>query len=840
MANGSTRSRNITIAALVAALAGGCIASNAVPCGDAMCPVGTVCLAGVSACATPDEVAACSALAEAAPCTTPTRSNGLFCVAGACVGECGDERIEGNEVCDDGNIVDGDGCASNCESIEVCGDGILNPSKLEQCDRGVPGLSSDGCSSVCSLEFDTWLDISPPSMRAVSGAAMAYDPQRKVMVVFSGGASSITRNETWEWDGSIWRKRNPIASPPARFHGAMAYDQRHGVMVLFGGSVNQKFGMNDTWIYDGLTWTEQTFANPPKARFGHSMTAMANGDIIMFGGSDSDETWRYDGTWQLALGAGIRERPSARQFHSVARDGDTLLLYGGENDEASALYADTWRWVNNNNWEKVANSTEPGPLSRAVMVQTKADGSPLLVGGKILGPMRQLSTSSDAWIFNGTKWELAARPPLARAEAAMAFDNSRNQAVLVGGLLPSGSNSEGTPTAQTDVFASNNWELRTPAAAPSPRQQAGVVFDQRQGRIVLFGGLAFNSIGGITSVRVSNETWTFDGSAWQLLPVVAPWPTARRSMAMAYDTVLGRSLMFGGFGAVTNGTSGALNDLWSWNGQVWQQLLPPSANDPMPAPRQGASVTYDSRRQRLVLFGGSDGLVRFNDTWEFDGVRWIDRTPTTTDSAVYPPGRSRHAAAYDAARGVTVLVGGDSTMLGVNFADVWEWDGTSWQPRQFVVTPGALLDVTLSYDSLAQTMLLFANGLMWSYDGIAWRKRPTIAGPAARARAASAYDSLHHQVVQFGGVTEGNTVVNDTWRFSTQAPLDGPDECRQANVDSDRDGLVGCADPDCWGRCKPLCTPGQACASTLPQCGDGTCNADLEDKLLCPADCPPP
>jgi cysteine-rich repeat protein len=61
---------------------------------------------------------------------------------------CGDGVLAGTEVCDDGNVNNGDGCRSNC-TAEACGDGIPDPG--EQCDDGNV-TSGDGCSSTCTLE----------------------------------------------------------------------------------------------------------------------------------------------------------------------------------------------------------------------------------------------------------------------------------------------------------------------------------------------------------------------------------------------------------------------------------------------------------------------------------------------------------------------------------------------------------------------------------------------------------------------------------------------------------------------------------------------------------------
>lgn len=75
-------------------------------------------------------------------CYTPACGNGIL--------------DEGNdEECDDGNLVDGDGCSSTCEIEEececcpVCGNGILETG--EECDDGNK-INGDGCSKTCKTE----------------------------------------------------------------------------------------------------------------------------------------------------------------------------------------------------------------------------------------------------------------------------------------------------------------------------------------------------------------------------------------------------------------------------------------------------------------------------------------------------------------------------------------------------------------------------------------------------------------------------------------------------------------------------------------------------------------
>ena len=108
----------------------------------------------VGACANP-AVEECGATGVFCP-------SGTHCAAaqGICLPDtntCGNAHLDPGEVCDDGNTIDGDGCAHDCSSTEVCGNGIRDvlfkdKSKNEVCDDGNT-QDGDGCSHDClSLE----------------------------------------------------------------------------------------------------------------------------------------------------------------------------------------------------------------------------------------------------------------------------------------------------------------------------------------------------------------------------------------------------------------------------------------------------------------------------------------------------------------------------------------------------------------------------------------------------------------------------------------------------------------------------------------------------------------
>jgi hypothetical protein len=117
----------------------------------------------------------------------------------------------------------------------------------------------------------------------------------------------------------------------------------------------------------------------------------------------------------------------------------------------------------------------------------------------------------------------------------------------------------------------------------------------------------------------------------------------------------------------------------------------------------------------------------------------------------------------------------------------------------------------------------------WEWDGVQWRKLDEQSVPTTRPQPNMVFDALHAHLLVFD--SENYRLWSHSFA-SQSAPAD-----RCTDVDTDGDGLVACADPDCWARCTPRCPPRASCDPAAPHCGDGVCSV-LEDHLLCPADCP--
>ena len=100
----------------VVVMAAGCLGDPTVRCQDGrVCPVDTVCTTDTELCVAPEQITACIAMPDGAPCVF--QFGEYACSAGICERVlCGDGRVIGPEVCDDGNQTSGDGCAADCRS----------------------------------------------------------------------------------------------------------------------------------------------------------------------------------------------------------------------------------------------------------------------------------------------------------------------------------------------------------------------------------------------------------------------------------------------------------------------------------------------------------------------------------------------------------------------------------------------------------------------------------------------------------------------------------------------------------------------------------------------------
>src|SRR5262249_5238027 len=151
---------------------------------------------------------------------------------------------------------------------------------------------------------------------------------------------------------------------------------------------------------------------------------------------------------------------------------------------------------------------------------------------------------------------------------------------------------------------------------PTSRTSFTMAYDSARGVIVLFGGIRSDS-----TIHYLADTWECNGTDWmQRTPGSSP--PARAFSAMSYDSGRGGSVLFGG--SYYDGTTHYYNDTWEWNGTDWTQRTPANS-----APsRRYHALAYDSVRGVTVLFGGfGPGIGIAADTWEWNGTNWTQRNP---------------------------------------------------------------------------------------------------------------------------------------------------------------------------------------------------------------------
>jgi hypothetical protein len=494
----------------------------------------------------------------------------------------------------------------------------------------------------------------------------------------------------------------------------------------------------------------------PQPRFGHTLAFdLLRGRTLLFGGWSGPpiaDTWESDGTiWNRRASANT---PAARGAHALAYDlaRGRIVLFGGATVNSVQL-ADTWEWDGADWTQRFPAQSPPARSNHALASDIIRNRTVLFGGQSVVGSVVLLA---DTWEWDGVNWlqRAPASSPPGRCGHALAFDLLRGRTVLFGGLRTV---APIVMLADTWEWDGTNWLPFTPAQSPPARFEHTLAFDVLRGQAVLFGGAD-------ASVRFA-DTWEWDGTNWvQRMPAASPPP--QQFSGMAYDLPRACTVLFSG----EEQGGAARGDTWEWNGSNWTQRAP----SPVPPPRNAASV-YDPIRSRTVLFGGQgvvgSNVVMFADTWEWDGVHWLQRATASS-----PPGRCSHALAFDSQRGRTLLFGGlDSQFTSIG--DTWQWDGSIWTQLASVTSPAARSAHALAYDSVRDRVVLFGGvsvafgpvfGDTWEWDGGNWTQRVPAQSPPARQQTALAFDRARGRTVLFGGAPSSNvvgTIFADTWEW---------------------------------------------------------------------------
>lgn len=315
-----------------------------------------------------------------------------------------------------------------------------------------------------------------PAPRA--GAAAVYNPANGTVVMFGGADRSGVSDETWTWDGQVWRRQHPASSPPAREFEYMGFDPAISKVVIFGGmtcsppALDEPIGcdyqksstiLSDTWTWDGSAWTALKPAHVPQipyfsADFGGMAGDVGRSNLILvtYGAPAPDHLVQ---TWTLEGGDWKQLHPShslgAAEFSGPAYDAVSgRIMIQQQSDHPGAPDA-TWSW-DGSDWRYLPLSLKtPHSYGRLVSVGKRG-----LV----------LVWANNMYLWTGSSWTDVQQVPEAvspslrpRDQWAAAYHEPTQQLVLVGGRNFGGNHLY----AGTAGWDGSRWVTLVPAP-PSP------------------------------------------------------------------------------------------------------------------------------------------------------------------------------------------------------------------------------------------------------------------------------------------------------------------------------------------------------------------------------------
>jgi hypothetical protein len=488
-------------------------------------------------------------------------------------------------------------------------------------------------------------------------------------------------------------------APDQRRGSTIAWDGDHNLLMLFGGK---------SWVTD-----------------------QQNGD----------QTWTWDGTsWTLRE---PQTRPNINGTLVWDRTRHRMVLYDGG--------AETWEW-DGSNWKSFAQNVTP-MRSEAAMAWHGGRSRVVLFGGTL-----GTSNLNDLWEWDGATWTLvppgAGQPPTPRRHAALTWDETHNQLVLVGGYPISST----TQLQGTWLFGPTGWA----DSVSSPVEDFAVA-------------LAWDPVAHQVAWLNSNPREAlWNGTAWSypLTTGGANLSAAGFSVAAMAGTSPGLVL----FGAAYIPESQVL---WKLHESVFSPL------QQVPSRRAGAAFVWMPSHHRALLVGGladdrvfNGTRVAMSDAWEFDGKVW---------SRVSGPGEAcvSCSATWDPSTQTAALIGFGANGSWTVFS---RFDGTTWTALSVTGLPD-LKGATMGFNDTTQQLFLVVAEEVFELTGTQWAQKP-LSGAGPGRRPLVGYDPMRHKVVAVGGGVGFDASSDETWELGTSSWTKATPAQRPSNCNADLCQLV--------------------------------------------------
>ncbi|MCX4247489.1 SBBP repeat-containing protein [Paraliomyxa miuraensis] len=397
-------------------------------------------------------------------------ANDAGCKLDCTLAFCGDGLVhEGVEACDDGNTDDDDGCRSDCTIPPFCGDGVIG--RGEECDDGDANANDAACRSDCTAAFCGDGVVHTGVEQCDDGNEENEDACTQVCAppYCGDGFAQIVNSELCD-DGDAVEGDECNADCTTAglwthtYNGASDNnDEIHGVTcdsagnVIVAGETFAGAQGDDVWVrkydHDGNELWTQTF-HGVTADVGYAVAAMAN-DHVVVGGStftldDGRDAWlrRYapDGStaWTQTFDGTSHDHD---EIHGVAIDPTGNVLVAGYTTTAAGqrdVWVRKYSGAGVAQWTRTATGTG-GQNDEGHAIASDSMGN-VIVTGYVWGG----ASSRDLWV---RKYDSAGNEQWTRTHDGPASNNDEGFGVAAdsaGNVIVTGY--ETTDTVGPDVW----------------------------------------------------------------------------------------------------------------------------------------------------------------------------------------------------------------------------------------------------------------------------------------------------------------------------------------------------------------------------------------------------
>ena len=275
--------------------------------------------------------------------------------------------------------------------------------------------------------------------------------------------------------------------------------------------------------------------------------------------------------------------------------------------------------------DSLTSTDRPTKRSEVNAIADPVTGDVMIFGGND-GPIVNQRASAkflkDTWVFTrGIGWtEVVGDGPSKRGRYVAGLDPDQGRGLIFSGRFRKGGET-GDYTLPDDLwafdFTTRTWSELDDGSGEGPagRYYAAGAWDPGAQRLWSWGGAV--NIDPLV-IEPTDELWSWsDEEGWRPHDTTGDGPSTRIFFGDTWDSQRNRLIVFGG--QVGDFSSLAYQDLYALDldDLSWERLHDGESSK-APSTRMHAALEYDAERDRYLLFGGHTDLGDANDLWAFD------------------------------------------------------------------------------------------------------------------------------------------------------------------------------------------------------------------------------